>query len=51
MFYTVNVIEADTGSLVDSRIADNNGSLEWAADSRVLLYVWLDEEHRPRRVL
>jgi oligopeptidase B len=37
--------------LVDSRIADNNGSLEWAADSRALLYVWLDEEHRPRRVL
>jgi oligopeptidase B len=50
-FYTVNVIEAETGSLVDSRIADNNGSLEWAADSRALLYVWLDEEHRPRRVL
>ena len=38
-FYRVNVIEADTGSLVDSRIADNNSSLEWAADSRVLLYV------------
>ena len=28
-----------------------NGSLEWAADSRTLFYVWLDEEHRPRRVL
>jgi oligopeptidase B len=50
-FYTVNVIEADTGVLLDSRIADNNGSLEWAADSRALVYVWLDEEHRPRRVL
>src|SRR5262245_35877275 len=50
-FYTVNVIEADTGALVDSRIVDNNGSLEWGADSRALLYVWLDEEHRPRRVL
>jgi oligopeptidase B len=50
-FYTVNVIEADSGAVVDSRIADNNGSLEWAADSRTLLYVWLDEDHRPRRVL
>jgi oligopeptidase B len=50
-FYTVNVIEAATGTLVDSRIADSNGSLEWAADSRRLLYVWLDYEHRPRRVL
>ena len=50
-FYTVNVIDAATGALVDSRIADSNGSLEWAADSRTLLYVWLDDEHRPRRVL
>ena len=50
-FYTVNIIEAATGALLDSRIADSNGSLEWAADSRTLLYVWLDDEHRPRRVL
>ena len=49
--YTVNVIDANTGALVDSRIADSNGSLEWAADGRSLLYVWLDNEHRPRRVL
>jgi len=49
-FYTVNVIEAATGKLVDARIADNNGSLQWAADSKTLLYVWLDEEHRPRRL-
>jgi oligopeptidase B len=50
-FYTVKIVEADTGTLVDSRIADNNGSLEWAADSCTLLYIWLDDEHRPRRVL
>jgi len=50
-FYTVNIIEADTGKLVDSQIVDNNGSLQWAADSRTLLYIWLDEEHRPRRLL
>jgi oligopeptidase B len=49
--YTVNVIEAVTGRLVDSRVVDANGSLEWAADSRTLFYVWLDNEHRPRRVL
>jgi oligopeptidase B len=50
-FYTVNIIEADTGKLVDSEITDNNGSLQWAGDSKTLLYVWLDEEHRPRRLL
>ena len=49
--YRVNVIEAATGALLDSRIVDSSGSLEWAADSRTLLYVWLDNEHRPRRVL
>jgi len=49
-FYTVNIIEAATGKLIDARIADNNGSFEWGADSRTLLYVWLDEEHRPRRL-
>ncbi|MET0840917.1 MAG: S9 family peptidase [Methyloceanibacter sp.] len=50
-YYTVNVIEADTGKLIDSRIADSNGSLEWSADSRHLFYIWLDDEHRPRRLL
>jgi oligopeptidase B len=50
-FYAVNIIEAETGTLVDSGITDSNGTLEWAADSRTLFYVWLDEEHRPRRVL
>jgi oligopeptidase B len=49
-FYTVNIVEAGTGALIDSLIADSNGSLEWAADSRSLFYIWLDEEHRPRRV-
>jgi oligopeptidase B len=49
--YRVNVIEAASGALVDSGIVDASGSLEWAADSRTLLYVWLDNEHRPRRVL
>ncbi|MEX1060131.1 MAG: S9 family peptidase [Methyloceanibacter sp.] len=49
--YTVKIIEAGSGALVDSRIADSNGALEWAADSRNLLYIWLDNEHRPRRAL
>jgi oligopeptidase B len=50
-YYTVNVIEAETGALVESRIADSNGTLEWSADSRHLFYIWLDDEHRPRRLL
>ena len=50
-FYAVNVIEAATGKLVDARIADNNGALEWANDSKSLLYIWVDDEHRPRKLL
>ena len=50
-FYTVNIIEAATGTLLDSTITDNNGALEWANDSRELLYVWVDDEHRPRKLL
>ena len=50
-FYAVHVIDAETGAIVDTRIANNDGSFEWASDSRTLLYVWLDDEHRPRKVL
>jgi oligopeptidase B len=50
-FYTVHVMEPETGTIVDTQIADNNGSFEWASDNRTLLYVWLDDEHRPRKVL
>ena len=50
-FYGVHVIGAETGALIDQRITNSNGNLQWARDSKTLLYVWLDEEHRPRRVL
>jgi oligopeptidase B len=50
-FYTVQIIEAETGTLLDTRIADTNASFEWASDSQTLLYVWVDDEHRPRKVL
>jgi oligopeptidase B len=50
-FFTIHVIDAESGWLLDSRIVDNNGAMQWAADSRALLYVWVDDEHRPRQVL
>jgi oligopeptidase B len=50
-FYTLQIIETGTGTLLDTRIADTNASFEWASDSRTLLYVWVDDEHRPRKVL
>jgi oligopeptidase B len=50
-FSTVHVVDVATGAEVDTRITDNNGSFEWTPDSKTLLYVWLDDEHRPRKVL
>jgi hypothetical protein len=32
-FYAVQIIEAETGAIVDDRIVDNNGSFEWASDN------------------
>ena len=37
--YTVNIIEAATGTLLDSTITDNNGALEWANHSGRSLYL------------
>jgi oligopeptidase B len=49
-FYTVRIIDAETGAEVDAFVTDSNGSFQWAADSKTLLYVWLDEDHRPRKL-
>ncbi len=50
-FFTIKIIEAETGALVDAKITDTNGDMQWDNDSRGLFYVWVDDEHRPRRVL
>ena len=49
-YFTAKVIDAETGATVDEAITDACGGLEWAANSKTLLYVWLDEEHRPRKL-
>jgi oligopeptidase B len=49
-FFTVNIVEAASRSLVDASIVNTNGDVEWASDSRTLLYVWVDDQHRPRKV-
>ena len=49
-FFTIKIIEAETGTLIDAKIADTNGDMQWDNDSRGLFYIWVDDEHRPRRV-
>jgi oligopeptidase B len=50
-FFTIKIIEAETGALVDTKITDTNGDMQWDNDSNGLFYIWVDDEHRPRRVL
>ena len=49
-YFTAKIINADTGAVIAESITDSCGGLEWAADSKTLLYVWLDEQHRPRKL-
>jgi oligopeptidase B len=50
-FFAMKIIEAETGRLIDAKITDTNGDIQWDNDSRGLFYIWIDDEHRPRRVL
>ena len=50
-FFTIRIVDAETGALVDTNITDTNGDMQWDNDSSGLFYIWVDDEHRPRRVL
>ncbi len=49
-YYAVRIRDLDTGSDLEDVIADTNGNIVWANDSKTLFYVRLDENHRPRSV-
>lgn len=48
--YTLFIKNLVDGSLLDDRLTDTYYSVEWAADSRTLLYSTLDEASRPYKV-
>ncbi len=48
--FTIRIKEAETGKVLDDTIGNTNGVVAWAADSRTLLYVELNENLRPFRV-
>ncbi len=50
-YFSVFILDPATGEVAETGIADTNASMEWAADSRTLLYVRLDENHRPHRII
>jgi oligopeptidase B len=49
-YYSVNVKDLETGTLLDDRITDTQGGAVWGNDGKTLYYARLDENHRPSRV-
>ena len=50
-YFEIRIRDLDTGEDLPDRIAGTSGAPVWAADSRTLLYVQLDANHRPAKVL
>jgi oligopeptidase B len=50
-YYEVRVRDMRSGALLADAVADSAGSVVWANDGRSFLYVRVDENHRPSRVL
>lgn len=48
--YTIRVLNLDSGELCAERVEACQAGFEWANDNASLLYVRLDEQHRPRWV-
>lgn len=49
-YFEIRIRDLVTGEDLPDRIAGTSGAPVWAADSRTLLYVWLDANHRPAKV-
>ncbi|MEJ8571344.1 S9 family peptidase [Microbaculum marinum] len=50
-FYTIHVRNLSTGEDFEDSIPRTTGGAVWSADSRYLFYTWLDDNHRPKKVM
>ncbi len=50
-YFEIRIRDLATGEDLPDRIPGTSGAPVWAADSRTLLYVWLDANHRPAKIL
>ena len=50
-FFTLRLRDAGTGVDLPDTIEETNGGAVWADDGRSLYYVWVDDNHRPAKVL
>ncbi|MCB1495196.1 MAG: S9 family peptidase [Bauldia sp.] len=49
-YYEIRIRDLATGEDLDDVIPTTTGVPVWAADSRTLFYVWVDDNHRPAKV-
>ena len=49
--FLIRVRDLSTGKDLPDRIADTSGEMIWSADSSAFVYVALDDDHRPTRIL
>ncbi|MCA8962296.1 MAG: S9 family peptidase, partial [Planctomycetes bacterium] len=49
-FYTVHVVDLDTGESLSDELPHTAGNFVWAGDSSSILYTILDDNHRPQRI-
>ena len=49
-YFEIRIRDLATGEDLPDRMPGTSGAPVWAADSRTLLYVWLDANHRPAKV-
>ncbi|MEJ1157973.1 S9 family peptidase [Prosthecomicrobium sp. N25] len=49
-FFTVRLIDLESGADLADEIPETSGGVVWANDGRTFFYVWLDENHRPSKV-
>ncbi|MDH5423336.1 MAG: S9 family peptidase, partial [Acidimicrobiia bacterium] len=46
-FYTIRVLDLETGECLEDVLSDTDGTIEWAADSKAIVYLKRDESNRP----
>ena len=49
-YYTINIRDIETSTLVSSEIPDTSGSITFSLDDRYIFYSKLDENHRARTI-
>lgn len=49
-YYTVRVLDIESGEEIGEPIPDTNGGVVWANDCKTMFYSRLDDNHRPRQI-